>query len=117
MNLNTVILSGNLTGDPAPGASKHALCTFTLSFEGPFGFDRGTLISIRLKHNLRKSSRNIGRFRLSVSSIADSRSVVVLPCQKHFIVDRQVFDEGGCSHRPDSSEWREDSSRFGYKQI
>ncbi len=29
----------------------------------PFGFDPGTLMSIRLKHNLRKSSRNIGRFR------------------------------------------------------
>jgi single-strand DNA-binding protein len=41
MNLNTVILAGNLTGDPAPGASKHALCTFTLAFDAPFGFDRG----------------------------------------------------------------------------
>ena len=39
--------------------------------EQPFSFDRGTLMSIRLKHNLRKSSRNIGRFRLSVSSIPD----------------------------------------------
>ena len=47
----------------------------------PFGFDRGTLMSIRLKHNLRKSSRNIGRFRLSVSSIPDPRSVVVVPAR------------------------------------
>jgi single-strand DNA-binding protein len=41
MNLNTVILAGNLSGDPAPGARGHSLCTFTLSFEGPFGLDRG----------------------------------------------------------------------------
>ena len=42
MNLNTVILAGSLTGDPVPGARKHDLCTFTLSFDGPFGFDRGS---------------------------------------------------------------------------
>ena len=42
MNLNSVILAGSLTGDPVPGARKHDLCTFTLSFDGPFGFDRGS---------------------------------------------------------------------------
>jgi len=47
----------------------------------PFGFEGGTLISIRLKHNLRKSSRNIGRFRLSVTSISDPRGVVVVPAR------------------------------------
>jgi single-strand DNA-binding protein len=41
MNLNTVILAGHLSQDPAPGARGHSLCTFTLSFEGPFGLDRG----------------------------------------------------------------------------
>jgi single-strand DNA-binding protein len=41
MNLNSVILAGNLTGDPAPGAARHALSTFTLAFDAPFGFDRG----------------------------------------------------------------------------
>lgn len=49
--------------------------------EKPFGFDRGTVLSIRLKHNLRKSSRNIGRFRLSVTSIPDPRSVVAIPAR------------------------------------
>jgi hypothetical protein len=49
--------------------------------ETPFGFDGGSLISIRLKHNLRKSSRNIGRFRLSISSIADPRGIVVVPAR------------------------------------
>jgi len=38
-------------------------------------------MSIRLKHNLRKSSRNIGRFRLSVSSISDPRGVVAVPAR------------------------------------
>jgi single-strand DNA-binding protein len=41
MNLNTVILGGNLTSDPASPGTGISLCTFTLSFEGPFGSDRG----------------------------------------------------------------------------
>lgn len=41
MKLNTVILSGNLTDDPVPGASQHPLCTFTLAFDAPYGLDRG----------------------------------------------------------------------------
>jgi len=41
MNLNAVILAGSLVEDPAPGARKHDLCTFTLAFQGPFAADRG----------------------------------------------------------------------------
>ena len=41
MNLNTVILGGNLTSDPASPGTGKSLCTFTLSFEGPFDSDRG----------------------------------------------------------------------------
>ncbi|MGH9454559.1 MAG: DUF1549 and DUF1553 domain-containing protein, partial [Terriglobia bacterium] len=37
----------------------------------PFGFPGGTLFTITLKHEMRHSSRNIGRFRLSVASIVD----------------------------------------------
>jgi hypothetical protein len=49
--------------------------------EKSFGFNRGTMMSIRLKHNLRKSARNIGRFRLSVTSIPDPRSAVAIPAR------------------------------------
>ncbi len=41
MNLNAVILAGSLAEDPAPGARKHDVCTFTLAFQGPFAADRG----------------------------------------------------------------------------
>lgn len=41
MNLNAVVLAGSLVEDPAPGARKHDLCTFTLGFQGPFASDRG----------------------------------------------------------------------------
>lgn len=41
MNLNTIILSGSLVADPAPGGSGKAVCSFTLSFTGPYGSDRG----------------------------------------------------------------------------
>lgn len=41
MNLNALILAGSLAEDPAPGARKHDLCTFTLAFQGPFAADRG----------------------------------------------------------------------------
>ena len=49
--------------------------------EKPFGFEHGTLLSIRLRHNLRKSARNLGRFRLSVTSIPDTRAVVAVPAR------------------------------------
>lgn len=39
--------------------------------ETPFGTTGGTLLRITLRHNMRHSSRNLGRFRLSVSSAAD----------------------------------------------
>jgi single-strand DNA-binding protein len=41
MRLNTVILSGNLTSDPAPGGGPTPLATFVLSFQDPYGLDRG----------------------------------------------------------------------------
>jgi single-strand DNA-binding protein len=40
MNLNTVILSGFLTSDPAPAGNADQVATFSLSFLGPYGSDR-----------------------------------------------------------------------------
>lgn len=47
MNLNTVVLSGSLVGDPAPGGSGKTVCTFMLSFVAPYGADRGGSIDRR----------------------------------------------------------------------
>ncbi len=49
--------------------------------EKPFGFTSGTVLKIRLKHEMLHSSRNLGRFRLSVTSIADPASIVSLPAR------------------------------------
>lgn len=104
MNLNTVILAGNLTGDPAPGASKHALCTFTLTFDAPFGFDRGSSARRRdfvpvvafgrtsdicLRH-LKKGSRVVvdGRLREDrwQSAATGQHSRITLVCDRiHFV--------------------------------
>lgn len=47
MNLNTVVLSGSLVGDPAPGGNGKAVCTFMLSFIAPYGSDRGGSVDRR----------------------------------------------------------------------
>jgi hypothetical protein len=47
----------------------------------PFGLGPGTLLTIRLKHEMRHASRNIGRFRLSVTSISDPASIARLPAR------------------------------------
>ncbi len=47
----------------------------------PFGFEHGTLLSIRMIHNMRHATRNIGRFRLSVTSLADPVSIVQVPAR------------------------------------
>lgn len=41
MNLNTVILSGHLTSDPAATGKLDQVATFSLSFVAPYGSDRG----------------------------------------------------------------------------
>jgi single-strand DNA-binding protein len=40
MNLNTVILSGHLTSDPAATGKAAEVATFSLSFLAPYGSDR-----------------------------------------------------------------------------
>ncbi len=58
--------------------------------EKPFGFERGTVLTIRLKHEMLHASRNIGRFRLSVTSIADPGSIASLPARLRPILDIPV---------------------------
>ena len=47
----------------------------------PFGFENGTVLTIRLKQEMRFASRNVGRFRLSVTTIADPKEAVNLPAR------------------------------------
>ena len=47
----------------------------------PFGFEQGTLLTIHLKHEMRHSARNIGRFRLSVTTLGDPLSIAKVPAR------------------------------------
>ena len=49
--------------------------------EKPFGFPGGTSLVITLKHELRHASRNVGRFRLSLTATADPASITRLPAR------------------------------------
>jgi mono/diheme cytochrome c family protein len=53
----------------------------------PFGFQAGTLLTIHLKHEMRHAARNIGRFRLSFTSISDPASIARLPARVAPILD------------------------------
>ena len=46
--------------------------------EKPFGFESGTLLTIHLKHEMFHATRNLGRFRLSVTSMAEPKNLVAL---------------------------------------
>jgi Protein of unknown function (DUF1553) len=47
----------------------------------PFGFSTGTIVTVTIKHEMRHASRNIGRFRLSVTSTKDPEFMAKLPAR------------------------------------
>jgi hypothetical protein len=49
--------------------------------ERPFGFSEGTILTIRLKHEMRHASRNLGRFRLAVTTAAEPGEIAQLPAR------------------------------------
>ena len=49
--------------------------------EKPFGFEGGAHLSIRLMHELQHATRNMGRFRVSVTRIERPQSMVELPAK------------------------------------
>jgi hypothetical protein len=55
--------------------------------EKPFGFADGTALTIELKHEMRHSARNLGRFRLSVTSIADPVAIAQLQARLWPVLD------------------------------
>lgn len=58
--------------------------------EKPFGFEGGTILTMRLKHLMRHSSRNLGRFRLSVTTGADPAFIAKLPARLRPVLDTEA---------------------------
>jgi hypothetical protein len=56
----------------------------------PFGFAGGEVLHITLKHQMRHATRNIGRFRISVTSAADPELVVQLPARLRPVLETAV---------------------------
>jgi mono/diheme cytochrome c family protein len=55
--------------------------------EKPFGYQGRTFLTIRLKQNMRRPARNLGRFRLSVTTIAEPQSTVRIPARVLPVMD------------------------------
>ncbi len=53
----------------------------------PFGWQGGTLITIRLKHRMLHAARNVGCFRLSITSMADPLKSVQLSARLRPVLD------------------------------
>ena len=53
----------------------------------PFGFGGGTVLTIRMKHDMAFSKCGIGRFRISVTTMADPRIVVSVPAKLRNVLD------------------------------
>jgi hypothetical protein len=53
----------------------------------PFGFTGGTLLTIRMKHDMAFSKCGIGRFRISVTTLADPRAAVSVPARLRNVLD------------------------------
>jgi mono/diheme cytochrome c family protein len=58
-----------------------------LTPDKPFGFAGGTVLTIRLKHDMAFSKCGIGRFRISVTTMADPRVVVSVPARLRNVLD------------------------------
>jgi len=55
--------------------------------EKPFGFAAGTVLTFHLKHNMPHSRIAIGRFRISVTTMADPLRVTTVPARLHAVLD------------------------------
>jgi mono/diheme cytochrome c family protein len=53
----------------------------------PFGFAGGTVLTIRLKHDMAFTKCAIGRFRVSVTTMADPRVVVTVPAKLRNVLE------------------------------
>jgi hypothetical protein len=53
----------------------------------PFGFNGGTVLSIRMKHDMAFAKSGIGRFRISVTTMADPHVAVTVPAKLRKVLD------------------------------
>jgi mono/diheme cytochrome c family protein len=77
--------SGGWALDSAPstrGLPRQAV--FVLS--EPFALSPGERVTLRLRHEMRRASRNLGRFRLSLTTVDDPLAIVRLPARLHPVV-------------------------------
>jgi hypothetical protein len=56
--------------------------------ESPFGFSGGTVLTVTLKHQMRHASRNIGHFRLSVTTTNDPEFIARIPAAVHPLIEK-----------------------------
>jgi len=61
-----------------------------LTPDKPFGFEGGTVLTIRLEDGMRHSARNLGRFRLSVTTLQDAASIAKVPARVRPVLDIPV---------------------------
>jgi mono/diheme cytochrome c family protein len=64
---------------PSPDGIPRRFAVFVA--DKPFGFEGGSQITIRMKHQMRHSSRNVGRFRIAVTSVSNPAWSAKLPAR------------------------------------
>ena len=47
----------------------------------PFGFSGGSILTVTLKHEMKHATRNMGRFRLSITASPDPEFITRIPAQ------------------------------------
>jgi hypothetical protein len=73
------VLRGWAIDQSSPDRPKERQAVFVA--DEPFGFASGTVLTITMKHEMRHATRNIGRFRISVTSEFDPNFVVTVPAR------------------------------------
>ncbi|MBV8550568.1 MAG: DUF1553 domain-containing protein [Acidobacteriaceae bacterium] len=56
----------------------------------PFGFSGDTILSITMKHQMRHATRNVGRFRLSITSTQDPQFIIEAPARLRPVLETPV---------------------------
>jgi hypothetical protein len=74
-------------GIEASGDKSTTIRRGVLVPDKPFGFAGGTVLTLRLKHDMAFSKCGIGRFRISVTTMADPRVVVSVPARLRNVLD------------------------------
>jgi len=70
---------------PSPDGMPRRFAVFVA--DKPFGFEGGTELTIRMKHQMRHSSRNVGRFRIAVTTAKDPAWSAKLPARLWLVLE------------------------------